>query len=370
MKDLSVYLTSGIYPPDKGGPAFFVSEYSRWLRKYVTRTKVISLKDGPADKQVECEHRVILNSRDQILALRMLVSVMNIIRPFLAKKIVLVNGLFIEVLIASFFMRSRIIAKIPGDIVWERARNQGKTQSSIDDYQGHEEGFKRVFRFFFSWSLKKANTVITPSLHLKSLLERWGVEASRIVLIRNSVDTNLFMPDSTKSKKYDVITVCRLVPWKGVEELIKVCAEKGLFLAVVGDGPDRDQLKDVAAATGAKVEFLGDCSHDQLPQLLNSSRLFVLNSQYEGSPHSLIEALSVGLVSIARESTGSSEVIRDRVNGLLCGKSRTLADAIALALTDSELSNKISSEARLTALTDFDREKNFTKILKVIEGVQ
>lgn len=370
MKDLRVYLTSGIYPPDKGGPSYFISEYSRWLRKYVTQTKVISLKDGPSVKKGEPNHRLDLTSRDHILPMRMLASVLSILRPFFTKKIVLVNGLFIESLFASFFMRSRIIAKIPGDIVWERARNQGKTHSSIDEYQGHEEGFKRVFRFFFSWSLKRANIVITPSLHLKTLLVRWGVKANRIVLIRNSVDTNFFLPDSTKSKKYDVITVCRLVPWKGVEELIRVCAEKDLFLAVVGDGPDSDLLKDVAVATGARVEFLGDCSHDRLPQLLNSSRLFVLNSQYEGSPHSLIEALSVGLVSIARESTGSSEVIRDRVNGLLCGKSRTLTDAIAIALNDSELSHKMSSEARLTALTDFDREKNFNKILKVIKGVQ
>jgi glycosyltransferase involved in cell wall biosynthesis len=370
MKDLRVHLTSGIYPPDTGGPAFFVSEYCQWLQKYVSRTKVISLKDGPSVNKGEPNYRVVLTSRDHILPLRMLESALNVIRPLLAKKIVLVNGLFIEAFFASFFMRSRIIAKIPGDIVWERARNQGKTQLSIDEYQGKEKGLNRVFRFFFSWSLKRANIVITPSLHLKTLLEQWGVETSRIVLIRNSVDTKLFLPIPTPSKKYDVITVCRLVPWKGVEEIIKVCAEKDLFLAVVGDGPDRDRLEEVAVTARAKVEFLGDCSHNRLPQLLNSSRLFVLNSQYEGSPHSLIEALSVGLVSIARESTGSSEVIRDGVNGLLCGKSRTLADAIAIALNDSELSTKMSSKARLAALTDFDKEKNFNRILEVTEGVQ
>lgn len=369
MKDLRVHLTSGIYPPDKGGPAFFISQYSRWLKKQVSQTKVVSLKDGPTVSQGEANHRVILTSRDHILPIRVLVSVLGILKPILKKKIILMNGLFIEVLIASFFTRSRIVAKVPGDIVWERARNQGKTSLSIDDYQGHEKGFKKVFRFFFSWSIKRAKVVIAPSLHLKSLLVRWGVEESRIVLIRNSVDTDFFKPDSTKSKKYDVMTVCRLVPWKGVEELITVCAEKDLHLAVVGDGPNRDKLKEVAASTGARVEFLGECPHEQLPQLLNSSRIFVLNSQYEGSPHSLIEALSVGLVSIARESTGSAEVIRDKSNGLLCGKSRTLSDAVEIALADSKASQTMSSDARLTALVNFDKEKNFKKILKVIEGV-
>lgn len=370
MIDLRVYLTSGIYPPDKGGPAFFISEYSSWLKSRVSQTKIISLKDGSTVKQEASNHQVILNSRDHVLPVRMLTSVLSILKPVLTKKILLVNGLFIEVLIASFFMRSKIIAKVPGDIVWERARNQGKTTLSIDEYQGQESGLKRVFRFFFTLSLKRAKIVIAPSQHLKTLLEKWGVKASRIVVIRNSVDTNVFLPDTTKQIKYDVITVCRLVPWKGVEELIKVCAEKNLFLSIVGDGPDGDKLRNLATATGARVEFLGNRSHDQLPKLLNTSRIFVLNSQYEGSPHSLIEALSVGLVSIARESTGSAEVIRDSVNGLLCGKTRTLSDAIDIALTNSELTHKMRSEARSTALTEFDKETNFSKILKVIEGAR
>lgn len=367
MKDLRVYLTSGIYPPDKGGPAFFISEYSRWLKSRVSQTKIISLKDGSAAKQGEANYQVILNSRNHILPVRMLTSVLSILKPVFTKKIILVNGLFIEVLIASLFMRSPIIAKVPGDIVWERARNQGKTTLSIDEYQGKESGLKKVFRFFFTLSLKRAKIVIAPSQHLKTLLEKWGVKASRIIVIRNSVDTNVFIPDAAKPKKYDVMTVCRLVPWKGVEELIRVCAEKNLSLSIVGDGPDGEKLRDLANATGARVEFLGDRSHDQLPQLLNSSRIFVLNSQYEGSPHSLIEALSVGLVSIARESTGSAEVIHDSVNGLLCGKTRTLSDAIDIALTNSELSHKMRSEARSTALAEFDKEKNFSKILDVIE---
>lgn len=368
MKSLRVYLTSGIYPPDKGGPAYFVSEYSRWLTDKVSETKVISLKDGSSSNIRSFGNNLVLTSRDKRLPLRMLESVMAIARPFFGRKIILMNGLFLEVLIASFLTRLRIVAKIPGDIVWERARNQGKTNLSIDDYQGQEKGLKKIFRFFFTLSLKRAKLVISPSLHLKSLMASWGIKTDKIILVRNSVDTKSFAPDLGEVKKYDVITVCRLVPWKGVEELIYVCAQKNLSLAIVGDGPDRDHLNEVAVKTGVKVEFLGDRPHVQLPQLLNSARVFVLNSQYEGSPHSLIEALSVGLVSIARESTGSAEVIHDKENGLLCGKSRTLAEALSIALEDSELSQRLGTNARLTALAEFDREKTFHAILKVLES--
>jgi glycosyltransferase involved in cell wall biosynthesis len=278
------------------------------------------------------------------------------------------NGLFLEVLIASFLGRPQTIAKIPGDIVWERARNQGKTNLSIDAYQGKEKGLKRLFRFFFSLSLKRAHFVITPSLHLKSLLLSWGVKNERVVLVRNSTDTNIFAPKPNQEKKYDVITVCRLVPWKGVEEIIIECAKKGLSLAVVGDGPDDQRLKDIATQTLARVDFLGNRPHTELPHLLNSARIFVLNSQYEGSPHSLIEAMSVGLVSIAHASTGSIEVIDDKFNGLLCGQQRSLGEALSMALADLDLCKSISSNARQSAVLNFDREKNFEKILEVIEA--
>jgi glycosyltransferase involved in cell wall biosynthesis len=94
----------------------------------------------------------------------------------------------------------------------------------------------------------------------------------------------------------------------------------------------------------------------------------VLNSQYEGSPHSLIEAMSVGLFSIAHASTGTIEVIEDRINGLLCGQQRSLGDALSLALTDLDLCKTVSSNARRSAVLNFDREKNFEQILKVVEG--
>lgn len=369
MKDLRIHLTTGIYPPDKGGPAFFTSEFSRWLSKYVNETKVISLRDGASKTEFESGHTLTLISRNSRLPLRMLSSALSVIQPVFKKKIILMNGLFLEVLIASFFSRSPIVAKVPGDIVWERARNQGRTILSIDEYQGSERGFERVFRFFFTWSLKKARVVIAPSFHLKSLIENWGIDSKNIVIIRNSVDTKFFLPEPEKRKKYDLITVCRLVPWKGVEEIIRVCAEKGLTLAVVGDGPELVHLKQTASQLKANVSFLGDYPHDQLPGLLNSARIFVLNSQYEGSPHALIEGLSVGLTAIARESTGSTEVIQDKVNGLLCGKTRSLSEAVSIALDNPSLNKRMQSAARSSAIADFDMENNFNKILRMMEGL-
>ena len=49
------------------------------------------------------------------------------------------NGLFLETLLAKVISRARLVAKVPGDIVWERARNQGLTSLTIDQYQGKDD---------------------------------------------------------------------------------------------------------------------------------------------------------------------------------------------------------------------------------------
>ena len=370
MGELKVLLTSGIYPPDKGGPAHFVSIFSKWLASSGARTSVLSLTDKDSTKQEESGVEVSLISRKHMLPIRFFLASISIADPRARKRVVLMNGLFLETLLAKVISRARLVAKVPGDIVWERARNQGLTSLTIDQYQGKERGGKKLFRILFTKSLRRANHIIAPSLHLKHLIESWGINSDKISVIRNSVDTELFAPDSSIPKRFDVITVCRLVPWKGVDELIDECSKRGLSLAVVGDGPERINLEKLAKGQSrCDVTFLGDVPHKNLPALLNASKIFVLNSHYEGSPHSLIEALSIGMAAIARESTGSAEVINDSVNGLLSGKSRSLGDSIDLLMKDSTLIEKLQREARATALAEYDQELNFKRIKSVLEGV-
>jgi glycosyltransferase involved in cell wall biosynthesis len=366
---LKVLLTSGIYPPDKGGPAHFVSTYSKWLAKSGVDTSVLSLTDQDSTNKEDAGVKVSLISRKHMLPIRFSLASISIAKPLAKKRVILMNGLFLETLLATVISRARLVAKVPGDIVWERARNQGLTSLTIDQYQGKERGGKKLFRLLFTKSLGKANHIIAPSLHLKQLIGSWGIDSKKISVIRNSVDTELFAPDLSVSKRFDVITVCRLVPWKGVDELINECSKRGLSLAVVGDGPERSNLEKLAQGqSGCAVTFLGDVTHTNLPALLNASKIFVLNSHYEGSPHSLIEALSIGMAAVARESTGSAEVINDSENGLLSGKSRSLGDSIDLLMKDSALIEKLQKGARATALAEYDQELNFGRIKSVLEG--
>jgi glycosyltransferase involved in cell wall biosynthesis len=358
-------IATGIFPPDKGGPAQFSSSFSSWLSRHGINSKVLSLTDDRSTKKREGLVEIDLISRRIPTPLRLLVTATRLVKISRTHKL-LVNGLFLETFIASIFRRFEYSAKIPGDIVWERARNKGLTSLSIEDFQNHIPKRHWLMRWAFTKSLSRAAKVIAPSLYLRDLMITWGVEPSKIVVIPNSVDTDLFTPKSSSKKLFDFVTVCRLVPWKGVAEVIDTCAKTKSSLLIVGSGPQEEELRKHAAKLGVVTKFAGEVSQEELPGVLASARYFVLNSSYEGSPHALIEAMACGMTVVARENTGTAELISSGKTGLLVGKARALNDAFCLLLNGEVDSESLGKAARSLVLSNYGREAIFTKIKDLV----
>lgn len=358
-------ITTGIFPPDKGGPAQFSSSFSSWLSHRGVASSVLSLTDSRSHQLVDGLTKIDLVSRKIPTPVRILVTAFKMVKLSKNHKF-LVNGLFLETFIASFLGRLEYVAKVPGDIVWERARNKGLTKLDIDEFQGIQPRRLNVMRWAFSRSLQRATKVIAPSSHLKQLIISWGVDPTRIIVIPNSVDTELFSLPINPTKHFDFVTVSRLVPWKGVDEVIQVCSARNSSLLVVGSGPQEVELKELSKSLGADVKFAGEVPQAQLPEYLAQARFFVLNSSYEGSPHSLIEAMSCAMPVIARENTGTSELITSGKNGLLVGKSRSLSDAFSLLLSNEIDAENLGKAARLEVLNSYSRDAIFSKIHEVV----
>ena len=285
---------------------------------------------------------------------------------------ILAAGMFLETYLATRFSRRKYVAKVPGDFVWERARNNGYTELDIEDFQSATLNLKyRVFRWMASQSLRGASQVIVPTRQLEKLCVRWGVNAENISYIPNSVDLSLFNSTGKPTKDFDLLTVCRLVKWKGVDELIAVANALNLKLAIAGDGPEKLNLENQAKKIGAGVTFFGDISQPQLIDLYQRSRIFVLNSSYEGLSHALLEARASGLFSIARANTGSEDVIENDNDGILCGSHKypDLKSAITYVLSHPEFEHSCISHSLARTREIFDKKRNFEKIYKLLKAV-
>ena len=96
---------------------------------------------------------------------------------------------------------------------------------------------------------------------------------------------------------------------------------------------------------------MGTVPNSDMPRLLNSSEVFVLPSNYEGSPKALLEAMACGLPVIGTDVPGIREVIQHGVNGLLCEPNEYhIASAIVNLLSDLEVRRRLGHQARKDVL--------------------
>ena len=363
-------IITGIFPPDAGGPAKFAREFGDWLAKENLDIRIITYANQDSRQFLSSNLLIASVARSHPLPVRIFKFVTELGPPVKDELSRIAVGAFVEVYLASILFKFPYVVKVPGDIVWERARNNKITQVNIEEFQKMKLSLKyRIFRTLFTRSLKRARLVIVPSLGLYKLCLNWGVPESQIKLIYNSVDTIADTKDLSKPQKFHLVTVCRLVSWKGVDELIDYAAKRKLSLLVVGDGPDRGRLESLALSLNANVTFTGDVTHQRVFEHLSESGIFVLNSYYEGLPHALVEARVLGVLSIARAGTGSEEVINDDEDGFLIRPDRPLDVTIDMALRKQPNSQLLIERAKTDSLNRFSKARNYPVILKLIESV-
>lgn len=361
-----ISLFSGIYAPETGGPAKFAQTFSEFTSRQNCDIQVFAYSSSPFREKLDNGIELCLISNQISLLKRFYLMIRFILGAARLNNSILINGNFWEIAIVRHLKKFSYVAKVPGDIVWERLRNQGKTAVDIDNFQTESLGFSsRILRYFYSFTLRKAKWVIVPSSHLGKLCEIWGVQKTKIVLINNSVLMSSPPKIPQNQKKFEFVTVCRLVSWKGDDEIISSVSELNANLLVIGDGPERDALQKQANLLGAKVTFVGEIPPEEVFNYLSQCSTFVLNSNFQATSYALIEAQAVGLLTIANEGTGSEEIITHGTTGLLCGRKSGLKlnQAMKLALEDVESSKEMKLAARLSVEKNFNLEVNYKKVL-------
>ena len=365
----SLLLISGIYPPDMGGPASFTEDFAHWLSQKNEKVSVVTYTDGPSQTKYFDSLKITYVHRHENLPKRYMCFAWSILKNYDSTVRVLAVGAFLETMLASLVRNLRYTIKIPGDIVWERARNSRMTDLNINDFQSSNLSFKyRIFRKLFTLSIARATHIVVPSEFLHKLVKGWIGKSKPIELIYNSIDPSKFPNSNLVNRRFDVVTACRLVPWKGVDELIRCCDELGLTLGIAGEGPEEKKLKQQASKLGAAVTFLGQIPKDAISDFYRSGKIFVLNSSYEGLPHALIEAKAIGLLCIGRSGTGSEEVIKHLEDGMLVGGELggNLKETLSKVISDPELVKSLRLHARNDVAKRFDRDVNFQQIYRIL----
>jgi len=202
------------------------------------------------------------------------------------------------------------------------------------DVPFHNPDYFRFIRFavqpLFKFIWKKSSKVVALSKGLQRTAKR-TLRNYDYAVIYNGVDTNKFKPiqgkySTSKNNIIRLITVSRLVKRKGIQYLLQAIAELRrelinfqIKLLIVGDGNYRKVLEGLTAKLRLKdnVTFYGICPNDKLPELYNSTDIFILPSLTESFGQAIGEAMACELPIIGTTVGGIPEVVIDGENGIL-----------------------------------------------------
>jgi len=363
---VKLLIVTPIFPPRTGGPATYVWELTKRLKEKHTIT-IICFSPNPKSPDSVIVHSVPEYGNSLVRQLRLLKSVVDIGK---GSDCVYIQGPLVVGLVTTTvgkLMGKRVVLKFVGDEGWESAQISGSDNRSLEEYLKHPRKLKQKIKLTLeNLSLHFANQIITPSQYLKDILTtHYQVNPKKVALIPNAVETEV-IDTNIKKKKYQLITVGRLVPWKNIDKIMKAIAlartRYPWKLVVVGEGPEELKLKKVAKSLKGDgwITFTSRVSQEDTLKKIAESQKLILYSDYEGLSHTLIEALLLNIPIITSDIRANRETVETHATFVPLNNISALHHAINQPV-------KLSPKAQLFALDQYSWKSHINSLLKCLK---
>jgi glycosyltransferase involved in cell wall biosynthesis len=342
---MRVVIATPLYPPEIGGPATYAKLLEKGLPGKDIKIELVKFSE------VRQLPRII---RHYVYYRRVLLAARRADAVFALDPV----SVGLPAMQAAKKAGKPFVVKIVGDYAWEQGQQRFGVKVNLDEFvKTKNVPFPvRMLRRIQTRVALCATRVIVPSEYLKNVVATWGVPREKIEVIYSvvSVDKLGVVPQTVaKLPRPLIVTAGRLVVWKHIDGVIDAVA--GVYeasLAIVGEGPERAALTRRAdEKLQGRAVLTGPLSHEDTLAVMKSADAFILNSSYEGLSHLLIEAITLGVPTIATGVGGNPEVITEGENGLLVPvhDSAALANALGRVLGDAELRARMSARASESA---------------------
>lgn len=234
----------------------------------------------------------------------------------------------------------------------------------------------------------RCDGIIVPMTKIKDELISFGVKKP-ITVIPSGVDIDIFnkkqksfLRKKTGIKQGKILLyVGRLGKEKSVDFLLRAFKliyeeNSGTHFVLVGDGPEKDSLKQLAKELNIEknVYFVGLIDTEIMNKVYSDAEIFVFASTTETQGMVVLEALSSGLPVVAVDDEVYNGIIKDKINGVLVeSDTKQFAKACLEILNDSSYREKLSDNAS-KSMQDFSisgSAKSFVELYnRLIYGVR
>ena len=173
-----------------------------------------------------------------------------------------------------------------------------------------------------------------------------------------------------QSKPCRLIMVARFQEQKDHDTLFRALAglkELPWVLELVGDGPGMEKAKETVRHTGIEPRTTFSGQQPDVPCRLENSDIFLLITNWEGFPRSIIEAMRAGLPVIVSDVGGCRESVIDGKTGFLVprGDDRTLRKRIEMLIKQPDLRRSMGIAGRVRYEAEFTFQKMYNETTKL-----
>lgn len=380
---MKILIATGIYPPDIGGPATMLAALAKAFKDNGFEVKILTY----SDEILKDEKNIFRIGRKQNSLLMYLKYFLKMWKLSRWTDVIYVTDTYSVGYFAYLIKKitgKKYILRFAGDSAWETAVNKGWTNDYILDFQDKtypkkiEKMKKRIKKIMVN-----ADKVIAVCNFLGELAVKIGVDESKIRVIYNSIDfakregRRVGLRDQFGKDAKIMVYSGRLVPWKGIGAVIKIMPRLikklgNVNFLVLGDGPEEKNLKSQVSnlKIGGNVHFLDRISHDEIISYLQESDLFMLNTNYEGLSHAILEAMDAGTPVVTTAVGGNPEIIDNGKDGLLVhyNNKEELFEAAVKILTNDDFKKSLIENAK-EKLKKFNWEQNVKETINLINDV-
>ena len=210
--------------------------------------------------------------------------------------------------------------------------------------------------------LRRCHHIVIPSESMRDILvNEYGLIGPYTIIPTGielepfqSADGNQIRNQHGWGKDRIMISIGRLAKEKNWETLLQATAisladHPNLRLVLLGDGPQRKELEDLAVqlGIGERVSFIGEVPFEKVPAYLKAANFFGFASTCETQGLVTLEALAAQLPVVAIEASGTRDIVQHEKQGLLVtADHQALAGGINKLLADDQLYQRLRAETQ------------------------
>ncbi|QND18006.1 glycosyltransferase family 4 protein (plasmid) [Rhizobium leguminosarum bv. trifolii] len=196
---------------------------------------------------------------------------------------------------------------------------------------------------------------------------------ARLARLKPFIDTALFEKVSPASDPRRLMTVAmmragdKMDSYAMLAKALRLIEDRSWTLAVIGDGPMRQEVQVLFADFPGRIEWLGERNAVEIAQLLGRGGVYVWPGCGEAYGLAYLEAQAAGLPVVAQETAGVPAVVEAGVTGLLTpnGDVAAYAEAVAALLDDGQSRDAMGQAARRFVLG----ERSLATAARVLNGI-